>query len=141
MLALIAVGKLRNMAYEESCQEYLKRLSRYTRIAVVEIKDSIIEKEGKQMLEKSDGSYLVALSPMGKELSSVEFSQFLRNLQEKKIMFVIGSEEGLSQDVLQKANFVLSLSRMTLPHELCRVVFLEQLYRAFTIMKGEKYHK
>lgn len=141
MITLLAVGKIKNKAYETACQEYLKRLQRYDKVQLVVLKDKGKEKEGKDILEKSEGSYLVALSPAGVEMSSIELSQFLQYNADRKIVFVIGSEEGLSTKVMEKAQLVLSMSRMTFPHELARVMFLEQLYRGFTILKGEKYHK
>ncbi|MBI4441495.1 23S rRNA (pseudouridine(1915)-N(3))-methyltransferase RlmH [Candidatus Woesearchaeota archaeon] len=141
MISVLAVGKIKNKGFEAACQEYLKRLTKYARVSLTVLKDKGIDKEGKDVLVKSEGSYLVALSPVGVEMSSMELSHFLQYNEEKKITFVIGSEEGLSKAVLSKANMVLSMSRMTFPHELARVMFLEQLYRAFTIIKGEKYHK
>ncbi len=141
MIRIVAVGKIKNKAYEEACQEYLKRLSKYARVEMVVVKDKGVESEGETILNRCEGSFLIALSPEGVEMSSFEFSRFLQRSQEKKVTFAIGSEHSLSQEVLTKANLVFSLSRMTLPHELCRVVFLEQLYRAFTILKGMKYHK
>ena len=141
MISLLAVGKMKNKAYAEACQEYLKRLQRYDKVNILILKDKGKEKEGKDILEKSEGAYLVALSPVGVEMSSIELSQFLQYNADRKIVFVIGSEEGLSTKVLEKAQLVLSMSRMTFPHELARVMFLEQLYRGFTILKGEKYHK
>lgn len=141
MITLLAVGKIKNKAYETACQEYLKRLQRYDKVLLNTLKDKGKEKEGKEILEKSEGSFLVALSPVGVEMSSIELSQFLQYNADRKIVFVIGSEEGLSTKVLEKAQLVLSISRMTFPHELARVMFLEQLYRGYTILKGEKYHK
>ncbi len=141
MITLIVVGKIKNRAYETACQEYLKRLQRYDKVLLNTVKDKGKEKEGKDILEKSEGSFLVALSPMGVEMSSIELSQFLQYNADRKIVFAIGSEEGLSTKVMEKAQLVLSMSRMIFPHELARVMFLEQLYRGFTILKGEKYHK
>lgn len=141
MITVIAVGKIKNKCYEDACQEYLKRLSRYDKVRLLVIKDKGVEKEGKEIIEKSEGTFLVALSPVGVEFSSLELSQFLKNCPHKNLTFVIGSEEGLSMSVLKKANMLLSLSRMTFPHELARVLLFEQMYRGYTIIKGEKYHK
>jgi len=123
----------------EGITDYAARLKHYADFKMLQIKDSNPKKEGAEMLVRAEGM-LVALTPVGRTLSSEQFADFLKK-QNRPMTFFIGNEEGLSPDVLAKADFQLSLSPMTLPHDLCKLVFLEQLYRAFTILKGEKYHR
>ena len=136
---LLVVGKLKERHYKEACQEYLKRLQKYCSLEVMEIKDEGKEKEAEKILAKCGDSFVVVLVEEGKQLSSVQFSNLIQKT-ERNLVFVLGGPYGLAESVKKKANLLLSLSAMTLPHELCRVVFLEQLYRAHTILKNEKYH-
>src|SRR3989344_6521553 len=136
---LIVIGKLKEAHYKEACQEYMKRLQKYCSLEVIEIKDEGKEKEAEKILTKCNNAFVVVLTEEGKQLSSIQFATLLKKT-EQDLVFVIGGPYGLSEQVKKKANFLLSLSAMTLPRELCRVVFLEQLYRAYTIIKNEKYH-
>ena len=135
----MVVGKLKESYYKEACQEYLKRLQKYTSVEVIEIKDEGKEKEAEKMLAKSKDAYIVVLTEEGKQMSSEQFASFLQK-QERDVVFIIGGPYGLDDSVKKKAGLLLSISAMTLPHELCRVMFLEQLYRAYTILKKEPYH-
>ena len=138
---LIVIGKIKEVYYREACEEYIKRLQKYCSLEVVEIKDQGKEKEAEKILAKLRDAYVIALSEEGKQFSSEQFAAFLKKIeQNKNIVFILGGPYGLSEKVKQRAHLLLSLSAMTLPHELCRVVFLEQLYRACTILKNEKYH-
>ncbi len=152
-IQIVALGKLKDGYWKESAKEYLKRLTSYAKIDVVEIpeksfRDSdnvedIKKQEAKKLLpylKKAD--MVIALHERGKEMTSVEFSSFLAEHSERgqKIVFLIGGPLGLHESILEKANHQLSLSQMTLPHQMVRVVFLEQLYRAGTILNGKKYH-
>jgi len=150
----LAVGKLRGRIWLPAVTEYSQRLQRYVKFDLVEIRDSIgkglpdaaaLVEEGKaiaQFLEP--GNCLIALDRAGQSLDSSKFAQLLQKQIAagiRKIDFVIGGPVGLDQKIVAKANLRLSLSALTLPHELARVVLLEQLYRALTILRGEPYHK
>jgi 23S rRNA (pseudouridine1915-N3)-methyltransferase len=152
-LTLIAVGRLKTASWVAAQTDYLERIRHYAPLNVVEIKDrigqgleekAVVEKEGGDILRAAENvPALIALTPEGKLLKSPEWAETLQKLSEtyQRLAFVIGGPNGLSEDVLKKSRLQLSLSPMTFPHELARVIFLEQLYRAFTILGGEKYHK
>ncbi|SET91473.1 23S rRNA (pseudouridine1915-N3)-methyltransferase [Stigmatella erecta] len=134
-------------------QEYASRLEHYTRFELVELAEASGRKlkpgdakaaEAEAILSRrKPQDWLVALDERGKSLDSVEFSRYLGKAQTgaKDLLFVIGGDEGLEDSVRQAAHLTLSLSRMTLPHRLARLVLIEQIYRAFTLLKGEPYHK
>ena len=152
---ILAVGKLKERFWEAACAEYLKRLSGYARVNVIEVPDVAFEsagsteavraREAKVLLPKiSPDQYVVLLDVQGKQLTSVEFSQHLDQqmlLGKSEFVFVLGGSEGVSPEVRKRANLVFSFGNITLPHNLARVVLLEQLYRAMRISRGEKYHK
>ncbi len=144
-LKVISIGKDRSGLFAPGVAEYAERLQHYAKTALVELPESKnLGAEGEATLGKlGDRDVLVALDERGKELSSVELSQWLgKQLQGgKDLAFAIGGDEGLAPSVREKAALVLSLSRMTLPHRLARLVLLEQVYRAFTLVRGEPYHK
>jgi len=153
-LRLIAVGKLRGAIWLPAATEYNRRMQRYVKFDLVEIRDSIgkglpdataLIEEGKVLAQSLEpGNYLIALDREGKALDSEQFAKLLQKQIDagiRKVDFVIGGPLGLEQQIVAKANLRLSLSAMTLPHELARVVLLEQLYRALTILRGEPYHK
>ncbi len=143
MIRIICVGKLKDQLKNVS-EEYVKRIKGFTRIEIVEINEykssniqESLKKEGEKVLEKS-GERFIILDAKGKQLSSEEFSQLLKH---PNLTFVIGSHVGLSEDVKKKANIQLSLSKMTLPHQITRVILLEQIYRGFSILNNQPYHK
>jgi 23S rRNA (pseudouridine1915-N3)-methyltransferase len=148
VIHLVCVGKLKERHYGEACNEYLKRLGRYCKLEVIEVReqsDKNVEvarrKEAGLILGKLAGfkdCFLVALDSRGNQMSSMRFS---RILEKPDVCFIIGGPDGLDGSVLGACHLVLSLSEMTLPHQLARVVLLEQVYRGFTILKGERYHK
>ena len=157
-ITLITVGKIKEKYLDAAIGEYAKRLSRYCRLEIIQTPDEktpdgaseaqecqIRDREGERILSHiRDGAYVIALSIGGKALSSEEFSEYIENLGLKgksHIQFVIGGSLGLSEAVLKRADFQLSFSRMTFPHQLMRVILLEQIYRGFRIMNGEPYHK
>lgn len=157
-IKITAVGKLKEKYLKEALEEYTKRLSRYTKITILELTDEktpenasekeeeIIKKtEGERILKSiEDGSYVIALDLKGKMLSSVEFSSIISDLGvqgKSNVNFIIGGSLGLSTEVLKRADYKLCFSKMTFPHQLFRVMLLEQIYRGFRIMKGEPYHK
>ncbi|MFL0250882.1 23S rRNA (pseudouridine(1915)-N(3))-methyltransferase RlmH [Clostridium neuense] len=157
-ITLITVGKLKEKYLKEAILEYSKRLSRYCKIDIIELQDEktpenasskeealIKEKEGEKILSSiKDNMYVVALDLNGKMLSSEEFSAFIDDLGlrgNSNIAFVIGGSLGLSKAVLNRADYKLCFSKMTFPHQLFRVMLLEQIYRGFRISRGEPYHK
>ncbi len=157
-LTVYCVGKLKEDFYRLAVSEYEKRLSRYCKLRIVEVADERIsepaddatltkvkEKEGERLLSKvREDTFLIALAIDGERLDSIRFSQKIEELGlcgTREIGFVIGGSVGLSDAVLRRADFTLSFSDMTFPHQLMRVILLEQIYRAFRIIKGEPYHK
>lgn len=147
---LICTGKTTDRIAFDGMREYAGRVERYGKFSIVEMEAGrgddlqIKKKEGEALLKKLDAKdFLVLLDEKGKELTSGEFADILRHHQKvatKNLVFLIGGAYGFSEEVYQRANAKIALSRMTFPHQLVRVIFLEQLYRAFTIIKGEKYH-
>lgn len=154
-ITVVAVGKLKERFWADTCAEYVKRLSAYASIKMVEIPDRDPAKtggeeagralEGKAILAAiPERSHVVLLDIGGKERSSEEIASHLNDLMlrgESSITFVIGGSCGVSSEVRARADERLSFGRITLPHNLARVVLLEQVYRAFKIMRGEPYHK
>ena len=157
-ITLITVGKIKEKYLEAAISEYAKRLSRYCRLEIVQVADEktpdgagealeiqIKEKEGERILAHvKEGAYVVALAIDGKQLSSEELADFMeeRGVRgESHIQFVIGGSLGLSDAVLRRSDYRLSFSRMTFPHQLMRVILLEQIYRSNRIIHGEPYHK
>ena len=148
MIKLICVGKVKENFYKEAIKEYIKRLSKYTKLNVIEIDDEPningIEKEGLNILKNiNDKDYVITLEINGNMLTSEELSSKIDNIliNNSNIDFVIGGSYGLSDKIKQRSNYKLSFSKQTFPHQLFRVMFLEQLYRAFKIKNNEIYHK
>ncbi|WP_138206408.1 23S rRNA (pseudouridine(1915)-N(3))-methyltransferase RlmH [Haloimpatiens lingqiaonensis] len=157
-ITIISVGKLKEKYLKMAIDEYSKRLSRYCKLDLIEVPDektpdnasekeelSIKEKEGQAILKHiKDNMYVVALDLKGKMISSEELSNFIGDCTlggSSHIAFIIGGSLGLSQEILKRANYKLCFSKMTFPHQLFRVMLLEQIYRAFRIRSGEPYHK
>jgi 23S rRNA (pseudouridine1915-N3)-methyltransferase len=140
-MKVIVVGRTKEKYLQEGIAEYAKRIGIFTPLKIVELKDSNLEEEGGKILKATGDDYVIALDVGGRELSSEEFAAFLKKNLDKNIAFVIGGAEGLSGEVLERADYRLSLSKMTYTHEMARLIFLEQLYRAYTIIGGRKYHK
>ncbi|AFE03899.1 MULTISPECIES: 23S rRNA (pseudouridine(1915)-N(3))-methyltransferase RlmH [Corallococcus] len=150
---LLSIGKDRSGLFEPAVQEYARRLEHYTRFELLELNEASGRKlkpgeaksaEAAAILGKrKPQDWIVALDERGTLLDSVELARYVAKAQtgSKDLLFVIGGDEGLDDSVRGAAHQVMSLSRMTLPHRLARVVLIEQLYRAFTILKGEPYHK
>jgi 23S rRNA (pseudouridine1915-N3)-methyltransferase len=153
-IKLICVGKTVKPFLKEGEQEYLKRLKHYTPVEKIEIpelknakklsEDQIKQQEGQLILNQiKPGEAIILLDERGKQHSSIEFSNFLQkkfNSGGKGIAFVVGGAYGFSDDVYAKATNKISLSKMTFSHQMVRLFFLEQIYRGFTILKGEPYH-
>ena len=157
-ITLITVGKIKEKYFTDAIAEYAKRLSRYCKLEIVEVPDEktpdgaseslenqIKEKEGERILSKiSEGAYVVALAIEGKQLSSEELADKMEKWNVNGIshlVFIIGGSLGLTPKVLNRADFKLSFSKMTFPHQLMRLVLLEQIYRSFRIRNNEPYHK
>ena len=157
-ITLITVGKLKEKYLKQAIDEYSKRLSRYCKLEIIELNDEktpdnasekeeqlIKEKEGKQILSKiKENAFAIAMDLGGKNLTSEEFSKFIEQngvMGNSNIVFLIGGSLGLSNEVKKRANYKLCFSKMTFPHQLFRVMLLEQIYRGFRIMKNEPYHK
>ena len=155
--AIVCVGRLREKFYAAAAEEYLKRLSRYGKMEIIELPDlpepanasdadraQVMEKEGQSILSRlKPADHVIALCVDGPQLTSEAFAARLSSLEMKgsRIVFVIGGSLGLSPAVAQRADEKLSLSKMTFPHQLARILLLEQVYRACKINAGERYHK
>jgi len=141
LLKLIVVGRLRDVHYQAKIAEFLKRLSAYAKLELVELRDDSVEKESAAILKQleHERGRIVVLDEHGREFTSPEFAAELQNC-DCKIVLVIGGAFGFTDAVRARADLVLALSKMTLTHELARLCLAEQLYRACTIMAGGKYH-
>ena len=140
---IVCVGKIKEDFYRNAVTEYLKRLSRFAKVEVKEIAEGKdLEEEAQGILRAAKG-YIIALCVEGTKLSSEELSKRIKTLCDKgeEITFIIGSSCGLSDTVKSEADFKLSFSDMTFPHQLMRVILCEQIYRAFMINSGSTYHK
>jgi 23S rRNA (pseudouridine1915-N3)-methyltransferase len=135
---VVAVGRLKHAALRAACDEYLERLGRYTRVEEREVKD-----EARLLEAIPEGSRLVALSEQGEQWTSVQLADWTARWEgdSRDVVFVIGGADGLPDPVTQRAERLWSLSRLTFPHELARLLVYEQLYRAYTIRRGEPYHR
>lgn len=157
-IKLICVGKIKEKFYVDAIKEYSKRLGAYTSLEIIEVPDEktpdkaseainlqIKEKEGNAILSKiKQNDFVMLLDVKGKMYSSEELSELIENYMidgKSEFVFIIGGSLGVSQQVKQRANTLVSFSKMTFPHQLMRVIFLEQIYRSFKIMKNEPYHK
>ena len=138
---IAAVGKVKKKSLLELTEEYLKRINHYAAIEVVEIKDSNKQDECSRLLNLIDKekAFCIALSEDGKEFSSRQFADKLSSIH-RKILFVIGGPDGLTEEFKKRADMLLSLSQMTFPHEMARMLLSEQLFRALNILRGGKYH-
>lgn len=157
-ITLITVGKIKEKYLKEAVSEYTKRLGKYCRLEIIEVADEKTAEHAKDGLDelvrakeadriiryiRSD-AFVITLEISGKQLSSEELAKKIEELGvqgKSHITFIIGGSIGLGKEVLEKSDFALSFSRMTFPHQLMRVVLLEQIYRSFRIINGEPYHK
>ncbi|MGN9867255.1 23S rRNA (pseudouridine(1915)-N(3))-methyltransferase RlmH [Bacillus swezeyi] len=157
-ISIVAIGKLKEKYLKQGIDEYIKRLSSYAKVEIIELPDEkapenlseqdmkiVKDKEGERLLAKiSPDAHVIALAIEGKMKSSEELADNMDRLAtygKSKVTFVIGGSLGLSDAVLKRADEKLSFSRMTFPHQLMRLILLEQVYRAFRINRGEPYHK
>ena len=150
MINIITVGKIKEKYIIDGINEYLKRLSKYAKVNLIELSDDSFDKvktlksESDKILSKLDlKSFIVTLEIDGKELNSMEFSELIDKTltNYSDITFIIGGSYGLDDSIKKLSNYKLSFSKMTFPHQLFRLVFLEQLYRSFKILNNETYHK
>ena len=151
MIKIITVGSIKEKYLKEAIEEYKKRISRYTNIEIIEVNDEgLVEKEKAIKLEGnkiekhiSNKDYLITLEIEGKQLTSEDFANKINQIliENSNITFVIGGSYGLSEEIKTKSNLHLSFSKMTFPHQLFRVLLLEQIYRAYKINNNESYHK
>ena len=157
-ITVLCVGKVKESFFRDAIDEYSKRISRYSQIRIIEVADEktpdeesealdeqIKDKEGQRLLAKiTPDMYVITLEIQGQMLDSVALSQQLAKLTvqgHSHLCFVIGGSLGLSKDVLKRSDWALSFSKMTFPHQLMRVILLEQIYRSFRIQNNEPYHK
>lgn len=157
-ITILTVGKIKEKFYRDAISEYVKRLSRYCKLDIVEVADEktpehasgaenqkILQKEGERLLANvRDNTYVIILAIKGKMLDSVELSKKISDLTVSgvsDITFIIGGSLGLSDEVMKRGDFLLSFSPMTFPHQLMRVILLEQVYRSYRIANNEPYHK
>nr|WP_218781116.1 23S rRNA (pseudouridine(1915)-N(3))-methyltransferase RlmH [Bacillus sp. EB106-08-02-XG196] len=157
-ISVVSVGKLKEKYLKMGIEEYLKRMNSYAKVEVIEVADEkapeelselemiqVKQKEGERILAKiSQDTYVIALAINGKMQSSEELADTLDKLAtygKSKIAFIIGGSLGLSEEVLKRANEKLSFSKMTFPHQLMKLILVEQIYRAFRINRNEPYHK
>lgn len=157
-ITLITVGKIKERFFTDAIAEYSKRLSRYCKLEIIQVADEktpdgagealerqIRDKEGERILTQiRDGAYVIALAIDGQMLDSEQLAARIERLGvsgQSQIVMIIGGSLGLSEAVLKRADYRLSFSRMTFPHQLMRVILLEQIYRSFRIIAGEPYHK
>ena len=157
-ITVITVGKIKEKYLKDAIAEYSKRLSKYCKLEIIEVadektpdnasevvEDAIRSKEAERILKYvKDDAFVITLEINGKQLSSEELADKIDKLGVQgtsHIIFIIGGSIGLGEDVLKKSNFALSFSEMTFPHQLMRVILLEQVYRSYRIINGEPYHK
>ena len=157
-IQIICIGKLKEKYWSEAISEYSKRLSRFCSLEIIELKEARLPdkashaeeeavkmEEGRSILKAiKEGTYVITLEILGKQLTSPELAAKIENLSlegKNNIAFVIGGSLGLSEEVSKRANFKLSFSKMTFPHQMMRVILLEQIYRSFKINRNETYHK
>ena len=151
MIKIICIGKLKEKYLKDAEEEYLKRLKKYTAIELIELADSSIddeklslEKEKEQILKYiKPKEYIITLEIEGKELSSIELAEKMDKtfITNSDITFIIGGSYGMHPIIKEKSDFKLSFSKMTFPHQLFRILLLEQLFRSYKILNNEKYHK
>ncbi len=152
MIKILCVGKIKEKFFTEGIAEYWKRIDAYTKFSIVEVKEvntsdiyKNINEEGKNLLSKiSEDEFVITLEIRGKMIDSVELARLIEEKMTygfSKITFVIGGSNGLSSDVIKRSNYHLSFSEFTFPHQLMRLVLIEQIYRALTIINNKEYHK
>jgi len=149
-IKIFCLGKSKQKFIEEGIREYQKRISKYAKIEIKILLDAkltktntieIVKNKEAEILEKylQRNNFIIVLDENGKQFTSIEFSNFISKI-DRNVIFVIGGVYGLSEKILKRANLVLSFSKFTFTHQMIRLILMEQLYRAFTIIEGKKYH-
>lgn len=159
LIKIVAVGKIKEKFYKDAIGEYEKRMKAYNKVEIVEVADEkapetlsdkeiemVKDSEGERILSKiKDESFVVTLEIKGKDLDSIKFAKLIQNEMldgfGRDLVFVIGGSNGLGKKVLKRSNYRLSFGKMTYPHQLMRVILMEQIYRAYRIINKEPYHK
>lgn len=159
LIKIVAVGKIKEKFYQQALAEYLKRMKAYNKVEIVEVPDEkapdklsdkevdqIKDKEGEKILAKiKEDSYVITLEIQGKALDSIEFAKLIQKEKiegaGRDLVFVIGGSNGLGANILKRSNKRISFGKMTYPHQLMRVILIEQIYRGHRIISGEPYHK
>lgn len=144
MIKLICVGKIKERYLTEGIEDYFRRINKYHKLEIIEVDDSVPDiEEGKIIKYIDNRDYVITLEIDGNNLSSVELAEKIDKtfISNSNITFIIGGSYGLSDNIKKRSNYKLSFSRMTFPHGLFRIIFLEQLYRSFKILNNETYHK
>lgn len=151
MIKIICVGKIKEKFFRDAIEEYQKRLTKYTKINIIEVEDininneELIKQKEKELILKhiDKKDYVITLEIEGKQLSSIELSKKIEELEtfNSNITFIIGGSYGLDDEIKNLSSFKLSFSKLTFPHQLFRVILLEQIYRTYKIKNNESYHK
>ncbi|MDY3830105.1 MAG: 23S rRNA (pseudouridine(1915)-N(3))-methyltransferase RlmH [Erysipelotrichaceae bacterium] len=154
MISIVAVGKIKEKSLSQLIEEYKKRIGAYSKIEIIEVSDEpndrlsdekVKEIEGQRIIKQlKKDSYVILLSLKGKQMDSIKFSKEIEKINtynSSHITFVIGGSVGVSEQVEQRADLLLKLSEMTFPHNIARLLILEQIYRAYKILNNETYHK
>ncbi len=144
MIKIITVGKIKENYLKEAINDYQKRINKYHKLEIIEIEDDNIINEKDRILKHiNKKDFLIALDIQGTELTSIELSKKLNNIfiNNSNITFIIGGSNGIHDSIKNIVNYKLSFSKMTFPHQLFRLILLEQIYRSFKILNNETYHK
>lgn len=144
MIRILCVGKVKEKFYKDAIDEYMKRLSRYHKVVIDEVPDSDVQTEADFILKRLNcRDFVITLEIEGNAINSVELSDFLDRtmVRHSNITFIVGGSNGLHDDVKKISNYRLSFSKLTFPHQLFRIILLEQIYRVFKILHHESYHK
>ena len=148
MIKIITVGKIKEKYFIDAIEEYKKRITKYSKLEIIELSDLNFDKEktlyeeGKNILSKiNEKDFVITMEIEGKKLDSIELSSFIDKNISRNITFVIGGSYGLSKEVKERSDYKLSFSDLTFPHQLFRIILLEQIYRSFRIINNESYHK
>lgn len=148
MIKIITVGKIKEKYFIDAIEEYKKRITKYSKLEIIELSDLNFDKEktlyeeGKNILSKiNEKDFVITMEIEGKKMDSIELSSFIDKNISRNITFVIGGSYGLSKEVKERSDYKLSFSDLTFPHQLFRIILLEQIYRSFRIINNESYHK
>lgn len=144
MIKIISIGKIKEKNLKDGIEDYLKRITKYHKINLIELPDSNIDSEGNEIIKYlNNKDYIISLAIEGTNLSSEELSKKIDNIfiTNPNITFIIGGSNGIREDIKKRSNYLLSFSKMTFPHGLFRLILLEQIYRSFKILNNETYHK